>query len=74
MKFVYRLNINDGKAFFNAQRFAMVNGDIVYMSTAPLEEWRKVLRLFQLVTQPVASGMTLSNGLSSGGNNSNNNP
>jgi polysaccharide export outer membrane protein len=66
---VYRLHLNDGRAFFNAQRFAMVNGDIVYISTAPLEEWRKVLSLFQTVTQPVTSGMTLSNSLSGGNNN-----
>jgi len=66
---VYRLDLNNGRAFFNAQRFAMVNGDIVYVSTAPLEEWRKVLSLFQTVTQPVASGVTLSNSFSSGNNN-----
>ncbi len=58
---VYRLDLNNGRAFFNAQRFAMVNGDIVYISTAPLEEWRKVLSLFQTVTQPITSGIGVSN-------------
>lgn len=61
---VYRLDLNDGKAFFYGQRFAMLNGDIVYISTAPLEEWRKVLSLFQTVTQPVTSTIGVSNQVS----------
>jgi polysaccharide export outer membrane protein len=58
---VYRLNLNQGKSLFYAQRFAMVNGDIMYVSTAPLEEWRKVLSLFQTLSQPIQTGAAFNN-------------
>ncbi|MCC6918717.1 MAG: polysaccharide export protein [Alphaproteobacteria bacterium] len=61
---VYRLDLEQAKAFFYGQRFAMVNGDIMYISTAPLEEWRKALSLFQTVVAPVTSTVGMSNAMS----------
>ena len=53
---VYRLDLADPRGYFAAQRFAVLNGDVIYVSNAPLNELQKVLSLFGTLTSPVLTG------------------
>lgn len=57
---VYRLDMKDPKSLFVAQRFAILNGDVLYISDAPFADIRKALSLFQAVTTPVTIGNSFS--------------
>ncbi|BCW90502.1 hypothetical protein sos41_36720 [Alphaproteobacteria bacterium SO-S41] len=53
---VYRLDLNDPKGYFSAQRFAVQDADVIYVSNAPLNELQKVFSLFGTLTSPLLSG------------------
>jgi polysaccharide export outer membrane protein len=50
---VYRLDLSEPQGFFLARRFAMRDGDAIFVSNAPLTELRKFLQLFNSVVAPV---------------------
>jgi polysaccharide biosynthesis/export protein len=52
---VYHVNMRDPAALFLAKRFAMRDKDILYVSSAPTEDLRKVLVLFNLAVSPAYS-------------------
>jgi len=51
---VYRLDLKDPSSLFRARRFAMRDKDILFVSTAPLSEVEKVVRVLGLLTAPAA--------------------
>lgn len=56
VRVVYRLDMAQAESYFIAQRFAMRDRDIVYVSSAATNELQKFLELVGLVTQPVIQG------------------
>ena len=58
---VYRLDLSDARGYFSAQRFAVMNGDVIYVSNAPLNELQKVFSLFGTLTSPILSGAAVYN-------------
>ena len=56
---IYRLDMSGPEAFFIARRFAMRDGDALFVSNAPLTELRKITQLFNAVLTPVATADTL---------------
>lgn len=42
-KTVYQLNLQEAKAFFYSQQFQMLDGDVVFVTNAPIHEWNKIL-------------------------------
>lgn len=54
---VYRLNLRDPSSFFVTQSFMMDNGDLLYVSNAPITELQKVLNLIFSVAYPVVTGV-----------------
>jgi polysaccharide export outer membrane protein len=53
---VYRLNLRDPKGLFLAQAFAIREGDMVFVSTAPATELTKFLQVLNAAVAPVANG------------------
>jgi polysaccharide export outer membrane protein len=56
IKVVYRLNLRDPANLFLSQQFRIFNGDLIYVSNAPLTEIQKVMQIFNLAIGPAASG------------------
>jgi polysaccharide export outer membrane protein len=56
VRVIYRLDLTQANSYFLAQRFAMRDRDIVYVSSAPANQLQKFLELVGLVTQPVIQG------------------
>jgi polysaccharide export outer membrane protein len=56
---VYRLDLSQPEGLFMARRFAMRDGDAIFVTNAPLTELRKFLQLFNSVIAPVNSVNTL---------------
>ena len=56
---VYRLDLAQASSYFLARRFAMRDGDIVYVSSSATNELQKFLELVGLVTQPVIQGAVI---------------
>jgi polysaccharide export outer membrane protein len=56
VRVVYRLDLAQAGSYFLAQRFAMQDRDIVYVSSAATNELQKFLELLGLITQPVIQG------------------
>ncbi len=50
---VYRLDLTEPQAFFTARNFRMRDGDVIFVTNAPLTELRKVTRLFTSVIAPI---------------------
>lgn len=50
---VYQLDLGEPAAFFAAQRFRIENGDVLYVSNAPVAELQKFLRIVSSITAPV---------------------
>lgn len=50
---VYRVDLSSPQGFFMARRFAMRDGDAIFVTNAPLTELRKFLQLFNAVAAPV---------------------
>lgn len=59
----YRLDMRDPTSLFRARRFPMRDKDILYVSTAPLNEAEKILRIFNMVASPVITGTAISRNL-----------
>lgn len=59
---VYRLDLSQPEAFFVARRFAMRDGDAVFVTNAPITELRKLLSVFTTVLTPVAQSQTIGAG------------
>lgn len=56
VRVVYRLDLAQAGSYFTAQRFAMRDRDIVYVSSAATNELQKFLELVGLISQPVIQG------------------
>ncbi|MFM0161113.1 polysaccharide biosynthesis/export family protein [Paraburkholderia sediminicola] len=54
---VYRVNLRDANSLFVTQSFVMDNGDLLYVSNAPVTELQKVLNLVFSVAYPVVTGV-----------------
>lgn len=52
----YHLDLRDPTSLFRARRFHMRDKDILYVSTAPITEVEKVLRVFGNLTSPAITG------------------
>ncbi|MEH3144953.1 MAG: polysaccharide biosynthesis/export family protein [Methylobacterium frigidaeris] len=53
---VYRVDMRDPNSVFVTQAFRMRNRDLVYVSSAPFNEVRKILGVFSTITAPVTAG------------------
>lgn len=58
---VYRLDLRNPKGYFFAQRFAVHEDDVIFVSNSPLNELQKVLSLFSTVTTPLFTGAAIYN-------------
>jgi polysaccharide export outer membrane protein len=61
---VYQFDFLQTSSYFLSQRFAMRDGDVLYVASAPVNELQKFLQLIGLVTQPILSGVAVDNALS----------
>lgn len=59
----YRFDMMNASNLFLAQRFAVLNKDIVYVANAPLAELQKILMIVQSVTSPVVTGVSVGTAL-----------
>lgn len=58
---VYNFNFGDPKTYFLAQRFAVQDKDIIYVSNARTGGIQKFFQLFGTLTAPAVTGVALSN-------------
>jgi polysaccharide export outer membrane protein len=58
---VYRFDFRDMRSYFLAQRFAMRDGDILYVANAQSNSLRKFFQLFGTITAPVVTGAAVNN-------------
>ena len=58
---VYRLDLTRAGGYFLAHEFALQDGDVLYVSSAPANELTKFLQLLGLATQPAANGALIDN-------------
>jgi polysaccharide export outer membrane protein len=58
---VYRLDLRDPKGFFYAQRFAVHEDDVVYVSNSRIDGMQKGLGILSLVLTPILNGAALYN-------------
>lgn len=58
---VFRLDLTRAGSFFLARDFALRDGDVLYVSSAPANELQKFLLLVGLITQPVISTAVTAN-------------
>jgi polysaccharide export outer membrane protein len=58
MPVVYRFDMHSATAMFVAQRFPMQSRDLLYISDAPIANFRKMMEIVGLVTQPAMTGIT----------------
>ena len=56
---VYRLDMSAPGALFVAEAFEMRDGDAIFVTNAPLTEFRKFIQLFTAVLTPVQQGSAL---------------
>jgi polysaccharide export outer membrane protein len=63
MPVVYRLDLTKASGYFLAQSFAMRDGDMLFVSSAPANELQKFLTLLGLITQPAIEGAVLNSSL-----------
>jgi len=53
---VYRMSMRNARSYFHARQFPMQNKDILYVSSAPLNEVQKLLVLVGTVTSVITGG------------------
>jgi len=53
---VYKLSMRNARSYFHARQFPMQNKDILYVSSAPLNEVQKILAIVGQVTNLVTGG------------------
>jgi polysaccharide export outer membrane protein len=58
---VYRFDFDDPRAYFLAERFAVQDKDIIYVSNAPTGGIQKFFQLFGTLTAPVVTGAAVNN-------------
>jgi polysaccharide export outer membrane protein len=58
---VYRFDFRNMQSYFLAQRFAMKDGDILYVANAQSNALRKFFQLFGTITAPVVTGAAVNN-------------
>jgi polysaccharide export outer membrane protein len=58
---VYRLNLRDAKAYFDAARFPVDDKDILYVANADLDELQKFFGLIGTLTAPAITGVVVKN-------------
>lgn len=56
---IYRLDLSNAEGFFLAQRFPIMNRDVVYVSSAPFTDMQKVLGLVGAVSGYAVQGAVL---------------
>ncbi len=54
---VYRLNLRDTASFFIAQSFRVQNRDILYVTSAPINDVRKIMEVVGLLSGPATTGL-----------------
>jgi polysaccharide export outer membrane protein len=54
---VYRLNMREANSLFVAQSFQVLNRDLLYVSSAPIADLRKVMEIVSLITTPAYTGV-----------------
>jgi polysaccharide export outer membrane protein len=52
---IYRINMKDPSTFFIAQSFPIRNGDVIYVSNAPLADIQKFLNVIFSTVLPAAT-------------------
>lgn len=52
---IYRVNMRDPATFFLAQNFAMRNGDVVYVATAPIAEFQQFVNVVASTVLPLVA-------------------
>lgn len=57
---VYRLNLHEANSLFLAQSFQVLNRDLLYVSSAPIADMRKVMEIVGLITGPAYTGFVAS--------------
>jgi polysaccharide biosynthesis/export protein len=57
---VYRLNLHEANSLFLAQSFQILNRDLLYVSSAPIADIRKVMEIVGLITGPAYTGAVAS--------------
>lgn len=55
MPVIYRVNMRDPATFFLAQNFAMQNGDVVYIATAPIAEFQQFVNVVASTLLPLVA-------------------
>lgn len=56
---VFRLNLRNANNLFVAQRFQIINKDLIYVSNAPITDVQKALSVFNSVMAPATTGASL---------------
>jgi polysaccharide export outer membrane protein len=57
---VYRLNLHEANSLFLAQSFQVLNRDLLYVSSAPIADMRKVMEIVGMITGPAYTGFVAS--------------
>lgn len=52
---IYRVDLTKPESYFAAQNFAMVNGDIVFVSNAPVAEFERFVNILASTILPIAT-------------------
>lgn len=60
---LYKIDLKTASGIFYSTRLNIHDRDLIYIPTAPLVDWQKVLDLFRLTTAPVIGGASASRGL-----------
>lgn len=66
---VYLINMRDPSAMFLAQRFAMHDKDILFVSNSPFSDIQKLFAIFNTISSPLLQGISLGTLLSGGNGN-----
>ncbi|MFL5270330.1 MAG: polysaccharide biosynthesis/export family protein [Stellaceae bacterium] len=56
---VYRLDLSDAHSYFLAQRFPVMDKDVIYVANAKLNELQKFFTLLNTITGPVITGIVV---------------
>jgi polysaccharide export outer membrane protein len=64
VKVVYRLNMRDPNSLFLAGKLPIFKDDLVYVSDSKFTDLQKIMQLFNLAVQPVATGASIGAGVS----------
>jgi polysaccharide export outer membrane protein len=59
---VYRINMRDPSAYFWARRFPILNKDILYVATAPLNDLQKAMAVLGAVYNPAITAVSVCGG------------